>query len=172
MRCVYHGWKFDADGNCVDMPNLPPEQDFREKVHAKAYKVTERAGVIWVYMGARDEAPPMPEIEATLLPESDLSITFTQRECNWLQALEGDIDTSHFSWLHVGSVRPEQVRSGQLADVPGQQPRARLSCDGYRLGHDVLRLSSGRATTRPTGGSRISPSRSGPSSRRATSWIA
>ena len=45
----------------------------------------------------------MPEIEATLLPESDLAITFTQRECNWLQALEGDIDTSHFSFLHVGS---------------------------------------------------------------------
>jgi phthalate 4,5-dioxygenase len=109
IRCVYHGWKFDADGNCIDMPNLPPEQDFREKVHARAYKVTERAGVIWLYMGAREHAPPMPEIEATLLPESDLSITFTQRECNWLQALEGDIDTSHFSWLHVGSVRPEQV---------------------------------------------------------------
>jgi phthalate 4,5-dioxygenase len=51
----------------------------------------------------------MPEIEATLLPESDLAIMFTQRECNWLQALEGDIDTSHFSWLHVGSVQPEQV---------------------------------------------------------------
>jgi phthalate 4,5-dioxygenase oxygenase subunit len=109
LRCVYHGWQFDVDGNCVDMPNLTPEQDFREKVHAKAYKVTERAGVIWVYMGARAEAPPMPEIEATLLAESDLSITFTQRECNWLQALEGDIDTSHFSWLHVGSVQPEQV---------------------------------------------------------------
>ena len=109
IRCVYHGWKFDAEGNCLDMPNLPPEQDFRHKVHAKAYKVAERAGVIWVYMGERESAPPMPEIEATLLPESDLSITFTQRECNWLQALEGDIDTSHFSWLHVGTVQPEQV---------------------------------------------------------------
>ena len=109
IRCVYHGWKFDADGNCIDMPNVPPDQDFRQKVHAKSYKTTERAGVIWVYMGEREAAPPMPEIEATLLPESDLSVMFTQRECNWLQALEGDIDTSHFSWLHVGSVRPEQV---------------------------------------------------------------
>ncbi len=106
---MYHGWKFDADGNCIDMPNLPPEQDFRQKVHAKAYKVAERAGVIWVYMGARAEAPPMPEIEATLLPGNELTILFTQRECNWLQALEGDIDTSHFSWLHVGTVQPEQV---------------------------------------------------------------
>jgi len=109
IRCVYHGWKFDAEGNCIDMPNVPPDQDFRQKVHAKAYKATERAGVIWVYMGQREVTPPMPEIEATLLPERDLSIMFTQRECNWLQALEGDIDTSHFSWLHVGSVQPEQV---------------------------------------------------------------
>jgi phenylpropionate dioxygenase-like ring-hydroxylating dioxygenase large terminal subunit len=109
IRCVYHGWKFTADGTCIDMPNVPPAQDFKQKVRAKAYKVTERAGVVWVYMGARETAPPMPEIEATLLAESDLSITFTQRECNWLQALEGDIDTSHFSWLHVGSVQPDQV---------------------------------------------------------------
>ena len=109
IRCVYHGWKFDADGNCLDMPNLPPEQDFKQKVHAKAYKVAERAGVIWVYMGARAEAPPFPEIEAVLLPEDDLTIMFAQRECNWLQALEGDIDTSHFGFLHAGSVQPDQV---------------------------------------------------------------
>ena len=109
IRCVYHGWKFDVDGNCLDMPNLSPEQDFRQKVHARAYKVTERAGVIWVYMGAARRSTAIARIEATLLPESDLSIMFTQRECNWLQALEGDIDTSHFSWLHVGSVQPEQV---------------------------------------------------------------
>jgi phthalate 4,5-dioxygenase len=114
LRCVYHGWQFDADGNCIDMPNLTPEQDFRQKVHAKAYKVTERAGVIWVHMGARAEAPPMPEIEATLLPEHDVTIMFVQRECNWLQALEGDIDTSHFGFLHVGSVRPEHVQDDNM----------------------------------------------------------
>ncbi len=114
IRCVYHGWQFDADGNCVDMPNLTPEQDFRQKVHAKAYKVAERAGVIWVHMGARAEAPPMPEIEATLLPADDVTIMFVQRECNWLQALEGDIDTSHFGFLHVGSVRPEHVQDDNL----------------------------------------------------------
>ena len=109
LRCVYHGWKFAADGQCLEMPNLPPDQDFSAKVRAKAYQVTERAGVVWVYMGTRAEAPPMPEIEATLLPDSEVSLNFTQRECNWLQALEGDIDTSHFSWLHVGSVKPDQV---------------------------------------------------------------
>jgi phenylpropionate dioxygenase-like ring-hydroxylating dioxygenase large terminal subunit len=109
MRCVYHGWKFAADGRCLEMPNLPPEQDFSDKVRAKAYLAAERGGVIWVYMGEAAKAPPMPAIEATELDPADLTILFTQRECNWLQALEGDIDTSHFSWLHVGSVRPEQV---------------------------------------------------------------
>jgi phenylpropionate dioxygenase-like ring-hydroxylating dioxygenase large terminal subunit len=42
LRCVYHGWKYDVAGNCLDMPNLPADQDFREKVKAKAYKVAER----------------------------------------------------------------------------------------------------------------------------------
>src|SRR5262249_55965410 len=91
--CVYHGWKLAADGTCLDQPNLPPHQQFRDKVHAKAYKVREQAGVVWVYMGERAAAPPFPEIEAAMLPEEDLNINFTQRECNWLQALEGDIDT-------------------------------------------------------------------------------
>lgn len=110
IRCVYHGWKFDADGNCTDMANIPPHQDFKSKVHAKAYKTVERAGLIWVYMGAREQAPPFPIMEATLLPEAEITILFVQRACNWLQALEGDIDTSHFSHLHVGSVKPEDVQ--------------------------------------------------------------
>jgi phthalate 4,5-dioxygenase oxygenase subunit len=114
IRCVYHGWKFDADGNCVEMPNLPAEQDFRHKVKARAYRVTERAGLIWVYMGSRAAAPPLPAIEATLLDEAELQPMFAQRACNWLQALEGDIDTSHFGFLHVGSVRPEQVADDNM----------------------------------------------------------
>jgi phenylpropionate dioxygenase-like ring-hydroxylating dioxygenase large terminal subunit len=113
LRCVYHGWQFDADGHCVDMPNLLPAQQFRQKVHAKAYKVIEKAGVIWVYMGER-AAPPFPEIEAALLAEADLFIMFAQRECNWLQALEGDIDTSHFGFLHVGSIRPDDVTDDSM----------------------------------------------------------
>jgi len=110
IACVYHGWKFATDGTCLRQPNLPPEQQFTDKVHAKSYQVTEQAGLIWVYMGEREQAPPMPAIEAALLDEAEINIMFCQRECNWLQALEGDIDTSHFSWLHVGSVKPEQVQ--------------------------------------------------------------
>jgi phthalate 4,5-dioxygenase len=114
IRCVYHGWKYDAAGNCVDMPNAPPHQDFKHKVKAKAYKVAERNGLVWVYMGARAEAPPLPGIEASLLPEAELQISLVQRECNWLQALEGDIDTSHFGFLHAGNVEPEEVPADNL----------------------------------------------------------
>ena len=114
IRCVYHGWKYDADGNCVDMPNAPPHQDFKHKVKAKAYRVAERNGLIWVYMGAREGAPPLPGIEASLLPEAELQISFVQSECNWLQALEGDIDTSHFGFLHAGNVDPDDVPADNL----------------------------------------------------------
>src|SRR5438309_35635 len=63
LRCVYHGWKFDTAGNCLDMPNLPADQDFRHKVKARSYQVSERGGVVYVYMGERKVAPPMPPIE-------------------------------------------------------------------------------------------------------------
>jgi phenylpropionate dioxygenase-like ring-hydroxylating dioxygenase large terminal subunit len=81
---------------------VPPHQDFRDKVRARAYPARDRNGLVWVYMGPRAEPPPLPAIEAALVPESELQITFVQRECNWLQAIEGEIDTSHFGFLHVG----------------------------------------------------------------------
>ena len=104
LRCIYHGWKFDVTGQCVDMPSVPADQDFKHKVKAKAYRTAERNGLIWVYMGARHEAPPLPAIEASLLPADEMDRQFVQRRCNWLQALEGEIDTSHFGFLHLGSV--------------------------------------------------------------------
>jgi phthalate 4,5-dioxygenase oxygenase subunit len=106
VRCAYHGWKFDVRGNCVEMPNLPARLDYRDKVKAKAYPVVERNGLVWAYMGPRAEAPPLPLFEPTLLDADNVTYRVFQRECNWLQALEGDIDTSHFGFLHAGSVDP------------------------------------------------------------------
>ncbi|HLG70850.1 MAG TPA: Rieske 2Fe-2S domain-containing protein [Chloroflexota bacterium] len=115
LRCVYHGWKFDVRGNCVDMPNEPPESNFKHKVRVKAYPCRERGGVVWTYMGSRQEPPPLPELEANMLPEGQGFVNAIQRECNWLQALEGDIDTSHFSFLHMGSLDPESQPQGSFA---------------------------------------------------------
>src|SRR6185295_16877035 len=69
LRCLYHGWKFDTSGACVDMPSVPAQHDFKDKVRAKAYRAVERAGIVWVYMGARAEAPPLPALEVLLEPE-------------------------------------------------------------------------------------------------------
>jgi phenylpropionate dioxygenase-like ring-hydroxylating dioxygenase large terminal subunit len=109
IRCSYHGWKFDADGNCIDMPNLPPHRQFRDKVHARSYRTVERNGMIWTYMGDREVAPPLPAFEGALLPENELELTAVQRECSWLQSLEGDIDTSHFGFLHAGNVNGDDI---------------------------------------------------------------
>src|SRR5438445_5313902 len=61
LRCVYHGWKFDVTGQCVDMPNEPAESNFKNKVQARAYPGLQRGGVIWIYMGPKDKQPDLPD---------------------------------------------------------------------------------------------------------------
>jgi phthalate 4,5-dioxygenase oxygenase subunit len=107
LRCIYHGWKFDVNGNCLDMPNEPAQSNFKDRVKAVAYPTVERGGIIWTYMGPRSTPPPLPDLEGNM---ADNSMTYSQiRNCNWMQALEGDIDTVHFSWLHVGHIKPEDA---------------------------------------------------------------
>jgi phenylpropionate dioxygenase-like ring-hydroxylating dioxygenase large terminal subunit len=98
LRCVYHGWKFDVDGNCVDQMNEPHQ--FREKIRITSYPTVELGGVIWAYMGPAEQQPPLPQFEWTQVPESHCVVTKVWQECNWLQALEGGIDTSHAPILH------------------------------------------------------------------------
>jgi phthalate 4,5-dioxygenase len=114
LRCVYHGWKFDVTGRCVDMPNEPAESNFRGKVRAVAYPCVERAGLVWAYLGPRETPPPLPDLEPTMLTDS--SVQIYQRECNWVQALEGDIDTCHTVFLHLGSVSADEAKPGTWAN--------------------------------------------------------
>jgi nitrite reductase/ring-hydroxylating ferredoxin subunit len=112
LRCVYHGWKYDCEGACVDMPNEPAESNFKSKIRATAYPCVERNDVIWTYMGPRQTPPPLPDIEPNMLPRSEYAVQKVLRECNWFQALEGDIDTSHLGFLHLGAVKPAQTTPG------------------------------------------------------------
>jgi phthalate 4,5-dioxygenase oxygenase subunit len=80
IRCIYHGLKFDVDGNCLDMPNVPPQYDYRNKIKARAYKTIDRNGLVWVYMGPRAEAPALPALEPTLLPEDQTLMFFSERD--------------------------------------------------------------------------------------------
>src|SRR6476469_262318 len=68
LRCVYHGWKFDVDGSCTDMPSEPTESNFKTKVRARAYPCRERNGVIWTYMGTQTPAPELPAFEWNTVP--------------------------------------------------------------------------------------------------------
>ena len=128
LRCAYHGWKFDVDGNCLDMPNVPKHQAFPQKVKAKAYPSVERNGLVWTYMGAREVPPPMPCFEAAMLPVEQMNLFMVQRECNWLQALEGDVDTSHFGFLHIGAV------DGQAGRAPARHRRIAQRQTAQNLG--------------------------------------
>ena len=113
LRCVYHGWKFDVAGRCVDMPNEPPESNFRDKVHAIAYPCVERGGVIWAYMGARSDPPGLPDLEWNLVPEEQRFITMRHEACNFAQAVEGGIDSSHSGFLHSRLSAAEDVERGR-----------------------------------------------------------
>src|SRR3954449_11865255 len=112
LRCVYHGWKFDTAGACVDMPSEPAESNFRNKVRTVAYACQERNGVIWAYMGPRTPPPQLPDLEVNMLPEDRVKPVLSFFECNWLQAMEGDLDTAHLGFLHLGSVTPDMATKG------------------------------------------------------------
>lgn len=100
LRCVYHGWKFDVDGNCVDMPSEPPGSDFKRKIKQTAYKTALQGGVVWIYMGPADRQPELPKFEWSWLSADRCGATKRLQECNWAQAYEGGIDSSHISLLH------------------------------------------------------------------------
>src|SRR6266436_2903367 len=112
LRCVYHGWKYSCEGHCVDMPSEPEESDFKSKIRATAYPCVERNDIIWTYMGPRQTPPPLPDIEPNMLPRGEYAVQKVLRECNWFQGLEGDIDTSHLGFLHLGAIKPEQTTPG------------------------------------------------------------
>jgi phthalate 4,5-dioxygenase len=101
MRCVYHGWKFDVDGHVVDTPAEPATSRMKDKLGIKSYPCRERNGIAWTYMGPdRDHPPPLPNLEWNLVPEENCHVSFRVQECNWLQAVEGEIDSAHAPILH------------------------------------------------------------------------
>ncbi len=102
LRCVYHGWKFDTSGACVDMPNEPAESNFKHKIKATAYAGADWGRVIWIYMGPRQDDPPaLPLWEWCTVPETQLQHQHKGvYECNYMQSVEGELDSSHAPFLH------------------------------------------------------------------------
>ena len=124
VRCAYHGWKYDCTGACIDMPSEGEQSSFKNKVRIKAYRTQERNGIVWVYMGTRQlDPPPLPDLEVNMKPDAwDRGEPFKYvRQCNWAQALEGDIDTVHINFLHRrldGEFRTEGNRLHQADPNP------------------------------------------------------
>ena len=100
LRCIYHGWKFDADGNVLDTPAEPAGSDFKAKLKHVAYPTHEAAGIVFAYLGPRDRTPLFPNYEWALLPKAQTYVTKALMDCNYLQGLEGECDSSHLSFLH------------------------------------------------------------------------
>ncbi|HXE28975.1 MAG TPA: Rieske 2Fe-2S domain-containing protein, partial [Stellaceae bacterium] len=100
LRCVYHGWVFDVNGQCLQQPAEPPGKDFCRMIKHKSYPVQVRGGMVFAYLG-EGEPPAFPEWECLQVPDNHRFVVRSRERCNWLQGLEGDIDPYHLSYLHL-----------------------------------------------------------------------
>jgi phthalate 4,5-dioxygenase oxygenase subunit len=100
LCCIYHGWKYDIDGNVLDTPAEPAGSDFKTKLKHVAYPTMEAAGIVFAYLGPRDKMPLLPNYEWAQLPKDQTYVTKALMDCNYLQGLEGECDSSHLSFLH------------------------------------------------------------------------
>jgi phthalate 4,5-dioxygenase oxygenase subunit len=115
LRCAYHGWKFGRDGICLDMPSEPADTPLKTRVKIKAYPATEHGGIVWTYMGPSALQPEPPDYEWVRAPATHRFVSKTYEECNYLQALEGGLDTAHSSYAHnnkIGDINEPRNRDG------------------------------------------------------------
>jgi phenylpropionate dioxygenase-like ring-hydroxylating dioxygenase large terminal subunit len=105
LRCPYHGWKFQTDGTCNEIPANPPGVAIHPRARVKSYPVREKYGFIWLFWGdlPPDECPPIP-----CLPEfPDLSYRAVSVElefqAHYTRVLESPIDTVHSTFVHANT---------------------------------------------------------------------
>jgi phthalate 4,5-dioxygenase oxygenase subunit len=153
LRCLYHGWKFDVEGNVVEMASEPAESNIPQRVKHKAYPAREAGGFVWCYMGPADE---MPQFEAPAFaptPDARVSATKVRVRCNWAQILDGQIDSAHSSSLHSSDMVPAQVDGAKATDAnwlrPSTDKAPRLQFEATSFGfhyaairHPIVNASS------------------------------
>jgi phthalate 4,5-dioxygenase len=145
LRCLYHGWKFDVDGNVVDMASEPPGTKVPERVKQKAYPVCEAGGFVWTYLGPREEMPEFEPPAFAPMPGVRVSATKVRVECNWAQIMEGQIDSAHSSTLHSSDMVPAQVDGAKATDVnwlrpsTDKAPRFQIERTSYGFRYAALR---------------------------------
>ena len=157
LRCVFHGWKFDIEGKCLDLPTSPPASTYKDTIRLLAYPTREWSNMIWVYMGPKDKVPELPQLELGLVPAASRYVTKKWQDCNWVQSLEGGIDTSHFSFLHralatgTNEARAAMAKAA-IADQSKPDDRIRWVQNDPRpkfsvLGHDAGLVIGGARKT-------------------------
>ena len=109
LRCPYHGWKYDVSGQCTEVPSEPVESGFCAKIRLTSYSTAERGGVVWIYMGPKESVPPVPEFEWAMVPDNQRYVCKRLQDSNWLQAMEGGIDSAHVSFLHSGELHTDPL---------------------------------------------------------------
>jgi phthalate 4,5-dioxygenase len=112
LRCAYHGWKYDVTGQCVEVPSEPENSNFARKVKLTSYPLVRVGDVLWTYMGDPAQQPELPAFEFAQVPAEQTYTSKRWQESNWLQALEGGIDSSHVSWLHSGGLKSDPLFRG------------------------------------------------------------
>lgn len=122
IRCPYHGWMFDASGQCIEQPAEPPESTFKDKVKITAYPVEELAGLIFAYLGPQP-APLLPRWDRLVWGNVFRCVEIADVPCNWLQCMENSPDTLHTAWLHGRFYQHWLAREG----VPESDPKHHLA---------------------------------------------
>ncbi len=112
LRCAYHGFKYDVNGQCVEVPGEPEESTFCSRIQLTSYPLVKVGDVLWAYMGDPERQPELPQFEFVQVPSDQTFTTKRWQESNWLQALEGGIDSSHVSWLHSSGLRSDPLFKG------------------------------------------------------------
>jgi len=152
LRCLYHGWKFDVDGNVVDMPSEAPGAAARLGKKTKAYPAREGGGFVWIWMGPRagDVHDPKGQREfepPAWAPQPDIryAIVKMHAACNWAQVLEGSIDSAHSSSLHCTNMPAAEVEgstateSAWLRPSTDKAPRLQFEATSYGFRYAAIR---------------------------------
>jgi phthalate 4,5-dioxygenase oxygenase subunit len=136
LRCIYHGWKFDTRGACVEMPSEPPGSTFLTKLRSQGFPSREAGGIIWAYLGPADMKPVFPEYDWITAPAETRALVKVGQRSNFLQALEGSIDSSHSWFLHRGTVTDWEKRTTVSTDT---SPRMEVEDMDYGFRYAAVR---------------------------------
>ena len=123
IRCPYHGWKYDVSGQCVDLPSEDDSTGTRARIKLKSYPCIEKAGIVWAYLGPPERRPPEPALEWCDVAPGQLFVSKRLQENNYLQALEGGINSSHVSWLHGAALKDDPLFKGSRGNQYNEDDR-------------------------------------------------